>query len=100
MDDYQKTQDNNKQQFMELLKVARPEMWQIAQLLDDTQINPNVIVQFIYGLQSIAESTGFGNCVAEVENQTVRFIRAQNNRKLNEPLLITQNDGQPYRHNS
>lgn len=86
--DYQQSEQTNKDKFMELLKVARPEIHLIAKLMDDNKINPNIVFYYLQGLIDVANSTKFGNVVTEIENNLVRFIRAQSNRKINLPVLM------------
>jgi len=88
MDDFQTQEQQNKQKFMEVLRLARPEIFMIAKLIDDNKINPNIVFHYLNGLIDVATSTTYGSVVTEIESNVVRFIRAQANRKINEALLI------------
>ena len=95
MEDYQQQQASNQKQFMELLKAARSDIWQIAQLIDDYQVNPNIVVQFLHGINSIMESTEYGNCSVEITDGVCHFVRSTNNKKIMESVRIT-NDATTY----
>ena len=83
---YQQELQSNQEQFMALLKAARPDIWQIASVIDEYQLNPTLVIHFLYGLNSVMESTKYGAVSTEIEDGIVRFIRSNNNRKLNEPV--------------
>ena len=74
--------------FMAQLKAVRPEIWVLADILDQTDINPFVIWKIIYAMNNLALGTGWGQVVVEIQDKTVKIVKGIEQQKLEEPLLL------------
>lgn len=86
--DYDEQKKSNEEQFKEALRVMRPDIYVIMDMLDKTNVNHFVIWKVIYHLENIFNTTKYGNVVIEIEDGTVRFIRGQSADKINQPLIL------------
>ena len=87
-DEQVEIQKANEKKFMEQLKLVRPEIWVLADILDQTGVNPFVIWKIIYSMNNLALGTGWGQIVIEVQNGVVKLIKGIEQQKLEEPLLL------------
>jgi hypothetical protein len=86
---YDEESAKNEEQFKQIVKSVRPDIWLLMDIVDQTGINPFVLWRVAYALNNIATTTKYGNVVVEIENGTVRFVRGQSADKVNEPLIKT-----------
>ena len=86
--DYDEQQKKNEEQFTETLKIMRPDIFVLMDILDKTKVNPFILWKVVYHLENIFNTTKYGNVVIEIEDGTVRFIRGQSADKINEPLIL------------
>ena len=86
--DYNEQQKINEEQFKEIIKATRPDIWAIMDTLDKTHVNWKVIWKIIYAIHNISENTKYGQVNVLIENNIVRFIRGEHADKLNEPVLL------------
>lgn len=92
--DYHEQKKLNEDQFKEIIKYSRPDIWAIMNTLDETGVNWKVIWKVIYALQNIALGTKYGQVNILIENNVVRFVRGESADKLNEPILINEETSQ------
>lgn len=86
--DYYKQQAKNEYAFREMLKVAKPDLYVIFDLLESTNINYFVIIKIIRQLYNVAMGTGYGTVTIDVQKGNVLFIRGEDSDRLNEPLVV------------
>lgn len=86
--DYEIEKQNNERKFKEMLKVARPELYVLMDMLDQTGINWFVVMKIIRQLSNVALGTGWGTVKVEIQNGRVIFIRGEDNDRLDDPLII------------
>jgi hypothetical protein len=85
--DYQEAARYNREQLLELLKVALPELHIVATMMDKTQVNPAILFHVIRHMAEIAEGTGYGQVHVMIEDGTARFVKGEHSTKLNEPVI-------------
>lgn len=95
MDDFQREVDNNEEVFKNLLKITRPDLFSLMELLDQSGMNWFVLAHIIRQLNNIALRTGYGNVTIIVENGIVKFVNGESLAKLNEKLISRQGTN-PY----
>lgn len=86
--EYEREVQNNEFAFKQMLKIARPDVYVLMDLLDTTGVNYFVIFQIIRHLNSIALGNKYGSVTAQIENGTVTFVRGEESTKLNEELIV------------
>jgi hypothetical protein len=91
--DYQEQENKNKEQLVTLLKVARPDLLAIMQVLDDGSMNWKIVFHVLKALNQLASDTKYGTVTILVEDNIVRFIRGDHADKLNEPIF-NKNDNE------
>lgn len=74
--------------FMAELKLVRPEIWVLADILDQTSINPFVVWKVIYAMNGVATGSGWGQIIVEVQDKTVKLVKGVEQTKVEEPLLL------------
>lgn len=88
--DYEKVQKSDKlntEQFMEVLKTIRPEIWVLADIIDQTGINPFILWKVAYHLNNIAIGNKYGQVNVHVEKGVVTFIRGEESDRINMELI-------------
>lgn len=89
-DAYRIEKENNERKFVELMKLVRPELYVIMDLIDQTGVNWFVVVKIIRQLHSLstdAGGTGWGQVKAEIQNDRVLFVNGEDRDRLDEPLI-------------
>lgn len=86
--DYAEQVEHNEFAFKELLKKARPDIWLLMDLIDNTRINYLILVKTMRHLDNIANGSKFGNVTIEIQNGVVTFVRGEESDRLNEPVII------------
>lgn len=71
----------NQEKFEELLKGACPELYYIYLALNQTEIEPSIVIEFIYQLRNIVDS-GWGRVWIDVMDKKPTFIQAQRKIKI------------------
>lgn len=85
--DYQQQQQQNEEAFRKGVQIMRPDLYVLMQQLDQSQVDFTILLQVIYALERIANGTRYGNVAISVENGTVTFVRGEESKKLNTPVL-------------
>lgn len=75
----------NQEQFLELLRVADPELYLIKQALLETRINPLIIPQIVRVMGNLLLGTGFGKIEIYMQSRVIKNIVGQ------EKVMIEQN---------
>ncbi len=85
--DYHNVAQKNKQQFMEMMKIATPEFHIVAVNMEKTKANPVILFHVINHMAQIADGTGYGQVHIIIEDGLVRFVKGEHSTKLNEPVI-------------
>lgn len=86
--EYAKEVANNEYVFKELVRVVRPDIYVLMDILDKTRINTLMLFQVIRSANSIAMGSKYGKVIVQIENGVVTFVHGEESKKLNE-LLVT-----------
>lgn len=85
--DYHEVARQNKEQFMEMLRLAAPEFHIVAVQMDKSKTNPVILFHVIKHLGEIANGTGYGQVHIMIEDGIARFVKGEHSTKLNEPVI-------------
>lgn len=85
--DYHVNAQKNKEQFMEMMKVAAPELHVVAVNMEKTKANPIILFHIINHMAQIADGTGYGQVHILIEEGVARFVKGEHSTKLNEPVI-------------
>lgn len=85
--DYHEVARQNKEQFMEMLRLAAPEFHIVAMQMDKSKTNPVILFHVIKHLGEIANGTGYGQVHIMIEDGIARFVKGEHSTKLNEPVI-------------
>jgi hypothetical protein len=86
--DFERETENNMEVFKKLVKEVRPDIYVLMDIIDQTKINPFILVKYMRQLNNIAIGNKYGSVTTQIENGVVTFIRGEESDKLNEPILI------------
>lgn len=86
--EYAKEVANNEYVFKELVRVVRPDIYVLMDILDKTRINTLMLFHVIRSANSIAMGSKYGKVIVQIENGVVTFVHGEESKKLNE-LLVT-----------
>lgn len=78
---------HNKEVFMKALKDMDPNLWVIADLLDQTKVNPRVVMKYIFHLNKIAIGVGWGSVTTVLQNGVVKYVQGAETEKIEEPII-------------
>ena len=92
LQDYQAQVSSNEDTFNRMLKKIRPDIWVLMDLVDETKINPYILLKVIRQLKILSMGTGYGQVSINVEDGVVRFVRGEESDKLNEPIILVKKD--------
>ena len=90
-DQYAAEVENNQRKFIEMLKVAQPQLYVLWDVMQQTHTNWFVIVKIIRALNLISKSgggDGWGEVVVSLQADRVLFIRGINSDRLDEPINV------------
>jgi hypothetical protein len=85
--DYHVAAKNNKDKFMEMMKIASPEFFIVANQMEKSKTNPVILFHVINHMAEIATGTGYGMVHIVIEDGLVRFVKGEHSTKLNEPVI-------------
>lgn len=85
--DYHVAAQKNKDQFMEMMKVALPALHIVAVNMEKTKANPVILFHVINHMAQIADGTGYGQVHIVIEDGVARFVKGEHSTKLNEPVI-------------
>jgi len=83
---YEKEVLHNEESFKRVMKIVRPDIFVLMDLIDTTGVNPYVVFHVIKHLNNLLLGTKYGNVLITVENGVVTFVRGEEATKLNENL--------------
>lgn len=89
-DQYTKEAQNNEYVFKELIRVVRPDLFVLMDILDKTRVNPLMVFQVIRSANNIAMGSKYGKVVVQIENGVVTFVHGEESKKLNESLIMPE----------
>lgn len=84
---YDRENDNNAKVFSEMVQRARPEIWVLMDLLDNTGMDPFILLKIIRQINNIGLGTGYGQVVVAIEKGIVRYVRGEDVDKIELPIL-------------
>lgn len=85
--DYHVAAKNNKDKFMEMMKIASPEFFIVANQMEKSKTNPVILFHVINHMAEIASGTGYGMVHIIIEEGIARFVKGEHSTKLNEPVI-------------
>jgi len=85
--DYHVAAKQNKEQFLEMMKLALPEFYIVALQMEKSKTNPVILFHVINHMAQIADGTGYGQVHVMIEEGIVRFVKGEHSTKLNEPVI-------------
>ena len=85
-------QENNQRKFIEMMKLAQPEMYVLWDVIQQTGVNWFVLVKIIRQLNNIALGSGWGDIVVQVQGGTVLFVNGIDKDRVNEPLILPKKE--------
>lgn len=88
--DYKTVSDENKKQFMELMRQTMPELHIVATMMERVDANPAILFHVMSHMADIANGTGFGQVHIIIEGGVVRFVKGEHSTKLNEPIILSR----------
>jgi len=86
--DYKTISDENKKQFMEMMRLTMPELHIVATMMERVNANPAILFHIMSHMADIANGTGFGQVHIIIEDGVVRFVKGEHSTKLNEPIIL------------
>jgi len=87
MENYEQQQKNNEEAFRKGVQIMRPDLYVLMQQLDQSGVDFTILLQVIYALERIAHGTQYGNVTIYIENGIVTFVRGDESKKLNIPVV-------------
>jgi hypothetical protein len=85
--DYEQQQKTNEEAFRKGVQIMRPDLYVLMQTLDATGVDFTIVLQLIYALERVATGSKYGNVTAYIENGTCTFVRGEESKKINVPVL-------------
>ena len=82
MEDRQKIEQNNQEQYWKLLAKLDPDLYMIKLALEETKINPVIIPRFIRSLANLLYGTGHGRVSTYVVKKKITNIRMEESDSL------------------
>lgn len=83
---YKKESDNNIKVFSEMIQRVRPDIWVLMDLLDNTGVDPFILLKIIRQINNIAIGSGYGQVVTAIEKGVVRYVRGEDVDKVELPI--------------
>jgi hypothetical protein len=83
--------DNDKQnqeQFLELLKIADPELYMIKQTLTETRVNPVIVRQVLRSVGNLLIGSGYGKIEIFIQARVIKNIVGQEKVQIEESAEI------------
>lgn len=78
---------NNREVFMKALKDVDPNLWVVASLLEETKVNPRVVMKIIHHLNKIAMGAGWGSVTTVLQNGIIKYVQGAETEKIEEPII-------------
>jgi hypothetical protein len=85
--DFREQVASNEFTFMELLKKMRPDLWVLADVMDNTKINYLILLKLMYHLNNIATGSKYGDVKVQIQNGICTFIFGEESSRVNEPVI-------------
>jgi hypothetical protein len=84
---YDREENNNKKIFSEMVQRVRPDIWVLMDLLDQTGVDPFILLKIIRQVNNIAIGSKYGQVVVAIEKGVVRYVRGEDVDKIELPIL-------------
>ena len=85
--EYEKESQANEYTFRETIRLLRPDIYVLMDILDKTKVNPLMVFQVIRTANNIAMGSNYGKVIVQIENGVVTFVHGEESKKLNEMLI-------------
>ena len=86
--EYEKETQNNEYTFREMIKVLRPDIYVLMDMMDKVRFNPIVLFQVMRNANNIVMGNKYGKVTIQIENGIVTFVHGEETTKLNEPVTL------------
>lgn len=83
---YKKESDNNVKVFSEMIQRVRPDIWVLMDLLDNTGVDPFILLKIVRQINNIAIGSAYGQVVVAIEKGVVRYVRGEDVDKIELPI--------------
>lgn len=81
-------EEQNRQQFLEVLRKFDPELYLIKVALEETGLNPGIIPRIIRSIGNLAFGTGYGRIQIFMQARTVSQVKSEESDEINQRALI------------
>lgn len=85
--EYERESQANEYTFKETIRLLRPDIYVLMDILDKTKVNPLMVFQVIRSANNIAMGSNYGKVIVQIENGVVTFVHGEESKKLNEMLI-------------
>lgn len=83
---YQRESENNEKIFSEMVQRFKPEIWVIMDILEQTGVDPYILLKIIRQINNVAIGSGYGQVVVAIEKSVVRYVRGEDVDKIELPV--------------
>ncbi len=90
LQEYEEQKAHNEANFRKAMQIVRPDLLMLMDLLDSSRVDFMILVHVLYALERLATGTKYGEVRVFVENGTVTFVRGEESKKINLPILKSQ----------
>lgn len=85
--EYERESQANEYTFRETIRLLRPDIYVLMDILDKTKVNPLMVFQVIRSANNIAMGSNYGKVIVQIENGVVTFVHGEESKKMNEMLI-------------
>lgn len=78
----------NQEQFLELLRVADPELYMIKQTLIETRVNPVIVRQVLRSIGNLLLGSGYGKIEIFIQNRVFKNVQGTEKVQIEENAEI------------
>ena len=84
---YEEESRHNEKMLMDLLRVARPDIWVMADVVDSLRFDPYILLKVMRQAHNIAIGSGYGQVLLAIEKGVARYVRGEDVDKLELPII-------------
>lgn len=85
---YYEQQSKNEHAFRNMLRVVKPDLYVLFDILEETGVNILVLLKTIRAINNLATGNGYGNVTITMENGKITFIRGEESDRVNEMAIV------------
>ena len=78
----------NQEQFLELLRVADPELYMIKQTLIETRVNPVIVRQVLRSIGNLLLGSGYGKIEIFIQNRVFKNVQGTEKVQIEESAEV------------